>query len=49
MTAIPESREVRRWRWRQEDAAFDVRDRLFGQAHRLWYVALLVLATLAAS
>lgn len=46
---VPESHEVRRWRWRQEDAAFDRRDRLYGQVHRLLYVGLFVMVVLVAS
>jgi hypothetical protein len=49
MAVIPESHEVRRWRWRQEDAAFDCRDHLYGAAHRLWLLSLAVLALMAAS
>jgi hypothetical protein len=49
MTRVPESHEVRRWRWRQEDDTFDRRDHLFGTAHHLWLLSLAVLALMAAS
>lgn len=47
--SIPESREVRRYRWHMEDEAFDRRDHLYGVANRLWLVLVAVLALLAAS
>jgi hypothetical protein len=49
VTAVPESHEVRRWRWRQEDDMFDRRDCMFGTVHRLWLLSLAVLALMAAS
>lgn len=49
MTAIPESHEVRHWRWRQEDAAFDCRDRMYSTVHGLWLTLAACLTLLAAS
>lgn len=49
MTTVPESHEVRRWRWRQEDDTFDRRDRMYSTVHRLWLTLLACLTLLAAS
>jgi hypothetical protein len=46
VTIVPESREVRRWRWRQEDAAFDRRDAALGRLNRFVLIGAVLAAAL---
>lgn len=47
MSAVPESVEVRRYRWRLEDEAFDRRDALLSRIERACLAAVVVVLVLA--